>query len=66
MKQTTSKLNKRPFELLGFSIDEYVRWCAKNNLKSYLSSSKKEFFKRVNAFVITKRNNTIYENGEEF
>lgn len=65
MKQTKSKLNKRPFELIGYDIDIYVKWCNKHEYKSYLNSSKKEFFKRINTFRITKRNNTIYEDGEE-
>lgn len=65
MKQTKSKLSERPFILLGYSIEDYVKWCNKHEFKSYLSSSKKEFFKRVNNFVITKRNNTVYEDGEE-
>ena len=65
MKMTKSKLNKRPFELLGYSIEDYVKWCSKHEFKSYLNSSKKEFFKRINTFRITKRNNTVYEDGKE-
>ena len=65
MNQTKSKLNPRPFESTGYDIETYVKWCNKHELKSYLNSSKKEFFKRINTFRITKRNNTIYEDGEE-
>lgn len=65
MKQTKSKLNKRPFELLGFTINDYIKWCNKHEFKSYLSSSKKEFFKRVNEFKITIRNGVIFEDGKE-
>ena len=35
MKQTTSKLSEKPFVLVGYTIDDYVRWCIKNNFKSY-------------------------------
>lgn len=65
MKQTTSKLSDKPFKLLGFTIEDYIKWCNKNNYKSYLSSSKKEFFKRVNNFRVVRRNNKLFEDGKE-
>lgn len=65
MKMTKSKLSEKPFKLIGYTIEDYVKWCLKHGFKSYLSSSKKEFFKRINTFRITKRNNTVYEDEEE-
>ena len=66
MIEWKSKITKRPFEVTGFTIEEYLRWCEKNSFKPYLSSTKKEFFKRINQLRIFKRNNKIFEDGKEF
>lgn len=65
MKQTKSKLSKYPFELIGYNIDIYLKWCEKHQFKSYLNSTKKEFFKRINDYTITKRCGIVYEDGKE-
>ena len=43
---------EKPFKLLGYTLDEYLRWCEKHNLKPYETESKRIFFKRC---TVTRR-----------
>lgn len=55
------KLNEKPFELLGFTSNDYIIWCKKYNLKPYLRTSKQLFFKKIHNFELVKRNNELIE-----
>lgn len=65
MKIPKTPISEKPFKLLGYTLEEYLLWCKKHNLKSYTTESKRVFFKKVNEYQIVKVNNKIYENGEE-
>jgi len=65
MKKYKTKISEKPFQFFGYTVDEFVRWCELNNLASYKSSSKKEFFKRINKGIIEKKDNKLFENGKE-
>lgn len=47
-------MNKKPFELVGFTVEDYLVWCEKENLNPKLAKSKKRFFALVKDFKILK------------
>lgn len=40
-------INRYAFELSGVTEQEYRAWCKDNNLAAYKTSTKREFFKRI-------------------
>ena len=64
-KFTYSKLEPKPFELMGFTVEEYVGWCVRHGKPSYAQSTKREFFALVRAHKIVKRNGKVIEYPKE-
>lgn len=58
-------ISEKPFRLLGYTLDEYLRWCEKHSLKPYETESKRIFFKKINEHTIIKIKNKILEEGRE-
>lgn len=53
------KINQKPYELVGFSYEDYQSWCKQNNKKERDIKSKKEFFKLIYDFKLIKKNGEV-------
>lgn len=47
-------MNKQALKLTGFTEKDFEKWCLENNKPSYLTSSKREFFRRIIAGTLIK------------
>ena len=54
------KVNERPFELVGFTYNDYKRWCKKFKKKENVVTNKKEFFDQVYSKRLVKSSDDIY------
>lgn len=52
--KTQKKINTKPFELVGFTYEEYLEWCEQNSKKPKEVKSKKEFFRQIYNFELVK------------
>ncbi len=64
-KAMLKRISPKPFEAMGFTLDEYIKWCDKHNLPAYKIETKRKFFNLVDAYVIVKRNGKFLEHGDE-
>lgn len=65
MKTFKTKISEKPFKLYGFTLEEFLRWCEKHNLRAYATASKRLFFRKVNEYSIVKINGKVFEDKEE-
>lgn len=54
-----------PYELVGMTHDDFVKYCKSQNISIINRESKKKFFKLVDNKQLTKQNNELYLNGEK-
>ena len=59
------KMSERPFELVGFTYNDYHEWCAKHSYKEKDVKSKKKFFKLIYQFKLIKKDGKVIEFEEE-
>lgn len=64
-KQLATKISGKPFELMGFTLDDYLKWCEKHDLTFYEIKNRKKFINLIDEYKIVKRNDKVYEDGEE-
>ena len=55
------KINSKPYELVGFTYDDFLDWCKKNNKKSRDVKSKKEFFKMIYDYKLIKKDGIVID-----
>lgn len=52
-------MNKQVFEQVGITEEEYKQWCKENKKPYYKSSTKTEFFKKIQEGKILKDNDKL-------
>lgn len=60
-----AKINPRPFEMMGFNVGDYVKWCYKHDYPAHSQKTKELFFSKVRDYSIVKRNGILIENNQE-
>lgn len=61
---TNSKLDPRPFEMMGYTVEEYQRWCIIHKKPSYALATKREFFRLVREHKIRKVKGKVTEDAD--
>lgn len=59
------KINQKPYELVGFTYEDYKQWCADNSLKEKERKNKKTFFKLIYDFKLIKKDGKIIDLTKE-
>ena len=59
------KINRKPYELVGFMYEDYQNWCKENSKKERDPKSKKEFFKLIYDFKLIKKDGKVIDLTKE-
>lgn len=58
------KINRRPYELVGFEYEDYVAWCKAHKQRVRDTTSKKKFFKLIYDFKLIKKDGKVIDFSE--